>query len=155
MPLAAVTCALGAWAAAVAGCDLLRRRVPNALIALLLAPALLALAVSGRGLLEISPLQSFVGLFAAGLPMLPGYALGQLGAGDVKFAASLGFLVGGPAAVELLLIGSLLLGLASAAVWLLRRTALVSVPQRIPATPAFAAAFGVQLAFGRLLNLGF
>lgn len=148
MPTVAVTCALGAWAAAVAATDLRYRRVPNALLLVLLLPALAVLIYAGRGPLDASPLQSLIGFTIATLALLPGYALGQLGAGDVKFAACLGLLLGAAAAFEMVLVGATLLGLVSAVLILLRRFAAWSVPNTIPATPAFAAAFGLQMMFG-------
>lgn len=148
MPPLAVNCALGLWAVAAAGTDLRLRRVPNLLLLSLLLPALAVLAWSGRGLLGADALQSLLGLLVAGLPLLPGYAWGHLGAGDVKLSATLGLLLGAGGALEMLLLGCVLLGSACALLLALRR---VRVPQRIPAAPAFAAAFALQLAFGRLL----
>jgi prepilin peptidase CpaA len=133
--------ALAAWAATAAGLDLRWRRVPNALLLALLIPAVLVLGWTGRGLLEASSLQSLAGALAAVL-LLPGYALGRLGAGDVKLVACLGFVLGGWAALEMLLVGAALLGLASA-VALMRQGS-----RRLPAAPAFALAFALQLVFG-------
>ena len=148
-----VNLALGCWAATAAGVDLRFRRLPNLLLLALLLPAVIALAWTGPGLLGASPAQSLLGLMVATLPLLPGYAAAQLGAGDVKAAAVLGLLLGGPvAAAEMLLIAALLLGLACAWILLRRRLGAHQRLARIPAMPAFAAAFVLQLAFGRVLG---
>jgi len=151
MPHLAVNCALGVWAAAAAGADLWCRRVPNLLLWILLVPALITLAWSGRGLLGASALHSGLGLLAAGLPLLPGYALGQLGAGDVKLSGSLGLLLGSSGAVEMLLVACVLLGGVCGVVLAVRRGRADRGSVRIPVAPAFAAAFALQLAFGRML----
>lgn len=147
----AVNCALGVWAAAAAGADLRLRRVPNLLLLALLLPAVAVLVWSGSGLLGADTGHSVFGLLVASLPLLPGYALGHLGAGDVKLSGSLGLLLGGRGAVEMLLVASVLLGAACAVVMLRRRGPAPVLPARIPAAPAFAAAFVLQLAFGRML----
>lgn len=153
MPPTAAGYALGAWAGAVAWIDFRHRRVPNVLLLLMLVPALLALGINRSGLLGVDILPSIAGMLVAGIPLLPGYALGQMGAGDVKFAGSLGLLLGPGAALEMLLIAAALLGAVSAAVWWSARGAVRNL--RLPAAPVFGAAFGMQLVFGRLLPLPF
>ena len=75
--------------------DLRTRRVPNVLT-FTLAAAGVACAVAGLNNLSVAA--SLVG-FALGLAlMLPGYAFGATGAGDVKLLAAVGALIG-PAAV--------------------------------------------------------
>lgn len=153
MPHIAASYALGVWAGAVAWSDFRHRRVPNLLLILQLVPALLALAVNGRGLLGVALLPSLLGLLVAGLPLLPGYALGHMGAGDVKFAACIGLLLGPGGALEMLLIAALLIGVVSAGVLWMQGAA--GRQRRLPAAPAFAAGFGMQLVFGRCLPLPF
>lgn len=138
------------WAGVIAGLDLKTRRIPNAALLLLLMPALLALVVNGKGLLGASPLQSLGGFMVAVL-MLPGYFWKQMGAGDVKLVACLGGLLGFAGALELLLVGFCFLGLISLAVWFMQRRGF-ALPKRIPASPAFVAAFGIQLCMGRMLT---
>lgn len=151
MPHAAAGIALGVWAATVVWFDLTRRRVPNALLILLLVPAILAVTVNGHGLLGADAASSAEGFLVGGLPLLPGYALGQMGAGDVKFSASLGLLLGPGGALEVLLLGALALGLVSAAMLFASGGALRH--RRIATAPMLAGAFGLQLAWGRLLPL--
>lgn len=153
MPQTAISCVLGAWAGAVAWSDFRSHRIPNALLLLLLVPAVLAVVVNGNGLLNMSALSSISGLLIAGLPLLPGYAMGQMGAGDVKFAACLGGLLGAGGALEMLLSTAVLLGLVSAAVlWYSGKSAR---QRRLPVAPLFATAFGAQLLLGRWLPLPF
>lgn len=144
----AVHCALAAWAGTLAWMDWRQQRIPNTLLLLLLVPALLALAINGRGLLEVPPLHSLGGLLLAGGLLLPGYALGHMGAGDVKFSACLGLLLGWKPALEMLLVSLALLGAVCA--FILWR-APGAGRRRIAAAPAFAAAFGAQLAGFTLL----
>lgn len=148
----AVNCALGFWAVVVAGMDLRTRRVPNVLLLVMLLPTLVMLAWQGQGPLGQGLVHSSLGLLIASAPLMPGYLLGHLGAGDVKFVALVGFWLGGSRALEMLLVGSVLLGFASA---LALRQASFSGrqtrPRRLPATPAYAAAFLLQLALGPLL----
>lgn len=122
--------------------DARSRRIPNGLLLLALIPAALALLVNGQGLLGAGVAASIIGLSLSGL-LLPGYALGLMGAGDVKFSASIGLMLGGWAALDALLLAALLLG-ALALGWRLLR------PQqtRMPAAAAFAAAFIIHLAWG-------
>ena len=151
MPQNAAGYALGVWAGAVAWSDLRQRRVPNVLLILMLVPAVLAVAINGQGLLGKGVLASMAGMLVAGLPLLPGYASGQMGAGDVKFAACLGWLLGPAGAVELLLVSALLIGLASAALLQWRGAAVRKA--RLPVAPMFSLAFWVQLFYGRVLPL--
>lgn len=137
------------WAGAVAGLDLKTRRIPNAALLLLLVPAVLTLMVNGKGLLGVSPLQSLGGFLVAAL-LLPGYYWKQMGAGDVKLIACLGGLVGFEGALELVLIGFVLLGMISLAVWLMLKAGLMTA-RRIAAAPPFLAAFAWQLYMGRML----
>jgi len=138
------------WAGVIAGLDLKTRRIPNAALLLVLVPAVLALVVNGKGLLGVSSLQSLGGFLVAAL-MLPGYYWKQMGAGDVKLVACLGGLLGFAGGLELLLVGFSFLGLISLAVWFMQRWGFV-LPKRIPASPAFVAAFGIQLCMGRILT---
>jgi prepilin peptidase CpaA len=137
--------ALAAGAAAAAGVDLRSRRIPNLLLLALLLPAAGLLIWTGQGPLGATPLQSLAGLLPA-LLLLPGYARGRLGAGDVKLVACLGVLLGGWRAVEMLLIGAALLGAVS-----LIAVALGRGSARLPAAPAFAVAFLAQLLAGPVL----
>lgn len=143
---------LALWAAAIAGFDLRTRRIPNLALLLLLVPALLALAVNREGLLGVAPGSSLLGLLAVGLFMLPGYRLGKTGAGDVKFAACLGLLLGLQQGLEFLLLALIALGLVSlgALAWQAARGPL-DLQRRLPAGVALAAAFCLELAAGPLL----
>ncbi len=134
--------ALALWAALIAGFDLATRRVPNLALALVAVPALLALALTGEGLLGVDWRASLLGLALALALTLPGYALGKLGAGDCKFASLLGLLLGAQATVVFLLAAALALSLMAALTWLVRR----DLKARIPTAPALALAFGASVA---------
>ncbi|HVT36021.1 MAG TPA: prepilin peptidase [Nevskiaceae bacterium] len=149
MPQTAASIALGLWAGSVAWFDFTRRRIPNALLILALVPAVLAVGINGRGLLGAGVVASAQGLLVGGLPLLPGYAMGQMGAGDVKFSACIGLLLGPRGALEMLLVAAVALGLTSAGVLLASRGGLRR--HRIATGPMLAGAFGVQLLWGQLL----
>lgn len=135
------------WVSVVSWFDLRQRRVPNAALVLVLTPGLLALLIQERGLLGSSVAASLAGLVTALLLTLPGYWLRRLGAGDVKFAACLGLLLGFARGVEMLLIAFLLMGLA-AVVMTVR-----GLPRgaRFAAAPSFALGFVVEMFAGPLL----
>lgn len=137
--------ALAAWAAGIAWIDWRQRRVPNALLILVIVPALLSAVVAGHGLLQTSAIDSGWGFLIAVGVTLPGYAVGLLGAGDVKFASSLGLLLGPDATLQMLLCFALVLGSVAAVLWMCSRLSARTLTQRIPAAPAMAFAFGVQL----------
>lgn len=135
------------WVATVSWCDWKQRRVPNASLLLMLVPAALALIIQGQGLLGESRLSSAGGMAIGFALTLPGYLLRRLGAGDVKFAAVLGLLLGVPRGFEMVLGGSLLMGVA--ALIMLR----MHLPRqtRFPAAPMLAAAFVIEMFAGPLL----
>lgn len=138
------------WAAAIALSDWRSHRVPNAALLLLLVPAFLALVVNGKGLLNVAVLPSLIGFLIAGAVLLPGYAMGKMGAGDVKFAACIGLLLGPLATFQVLLMFAITLGVLSAAVWAYHRHLPGQGKQRIAAAPALALAFVAQLFGGAL-----
>ncbi len=133
---------LALWAALIAASDLAVRRVPNLALALVLAPALTALALTGDGLLGVGWRASLLGMALALALTLPGYALGKLGAGDCKFAAVLGLLLGVQATAVFLLAAALALSVMAALTWIVRR----DLKLRIPTAPALALVFGASLA---------
>lgn len=82
------------WALLVALIDHRTRRIPNVLLLPALVVALLALLVTHVSLLGANWLSALGGMAVAMSPWLLGYALGHAGAGDAKFAAILGLMVG-------------------------------------------------------------
>lgn len=95
-----LSCAFVFWLAGVAVCDFAKRRVPNRW---LLAGAILAIVAL---IWNVSPLavtwqQALAGGIGAFTILLGFYALGMMGAGDVKFAGVLGLWLGGPALVPI------------------------------------------------------
>lgn len=140
-----VTGFLLTWTLVIVAWDGRYRRIPNVLLLLVLIPSTLALLVNGQGLLGAGAVASFTGMALSAL-LLPGYALGQMGAGDVKFSACLGFLLGGWAALEALLLAALLLG-ALALGWRL----LAPQQARLPAAAALAGGFMIHLVTGPVL----
>jgi prepilin peptidase CpaA len=108
-------CLLSGWSLAIAVADWRMRRIPNGL--LLLGCALVAVywGLVGEGPLGLSWRSSLIGLGFGALVWMPGYLLGQVGAGDVKLAACCGLLLGAYQTVLWLLLGAVLLGMLSLA----------------------------------------
>jgi len=134
------------WALAIAASDVWRLRVPNVLLMLITVPALLVLAVNGRGLLGVSAGSSAIGLLLSGGLLLPGYLMGQVGAGDVKYAAVLGLLVGAPGIFSVLLWSALGMGVLSLAAWLAGSRYRSALTRKVPAALALSAGFIAHLA---------
>lgn len=134
----------------IAGYDWRQHRIPNVGLLLLLVPASLALVVDGKGLLGIAVWPSVAGMLMAGI-LLPGYVLGRMGAGDVKFAGCLGLLLGPWATVKMLLVFAIALGLVSLVMLLHARWSAESRTRRIAAAPALVLGFIVQLCFPQWL----
>ncbi|AHX14990.1 peptidase [Dyella jiangningensis] len=110
--------------------DLHARRVPNAW---LLSALLVAVIVQIAGMVtgEARPLgPPLLGLVLGLAAMLPFHLYGWMGAGDVKFFATLGFLLGAPALLPVWMLGSLLAG-AHAVLVLMSRDPRVACMPRI------------------------
>ncbi|SEU06693.1 prepilin peptidase [Variovorax sp. OV084] len=104
------------WLLFVAVYDFRQRRVPNWLV---LAGAAVALAALALGMQPFG-IDAFTALTGAAVGfgcLLLIYAIGFMGAGDVKFAGALGLWVGLPALLPIWVGASLLAGLHSA-LWL-------------------------------------
>lgn len=97
-------------------CDIRTHRIPNPLVL-----AGLVLGLVGHGWRGGGPglLLSLEGIAVAGLALLP-YALGGLGAGDVKLLGAVGALMG-PAFLLWTLLGTVLAGGLLALAWAARR----------------------------------
>ena len=142
---------LGAWSVGIGLYDLRTHRIPNVALVLLLVPALQALAINRQGLLGAGILSSLAGFLVAGLLMLPGYRLGKMGAGDVKFAACMGLLLGLPQSIEWVLFSLIAMGLVSAA-WIAVKRQWSSLHDRLPAGLAMSLAFCIEMAYGPVLR---
>lgn len=142
-----VVALLAVWAAAISVSDWVSRRVPNAALLLMIVPAVLALMIQGQGLLGESRLGSAGGMLIGFALTFPGYLLRSLGAGDVKFAAVAGLLLGVSRACEMMLGASLLMG-ALAVIMLSRH---LPRQTRFPAAPMLALAFVTEMLAGPLL----
>lgn len=122
----ALTCLL--WLLCVAVYDFRKRRVPNWLV---LSGAVLALAILGLGAqpFGVGWMAALAGAAAGFGFLLLFYAMGLMGAGDVKFAGALGLWVGPYALVPIWIVASLFAGLHGA-LWL--------ALQRWPLSPRLA-----------------
>lgn len=126
-----------AWAAWVAVCDCRSRRIPNALVVAGLATAL-ACALLHRNPFGISFIHALLGGFVGLVALLPFFALGVMGAADVKVFAVLGAWCGMHALLGLWLIASLCAGLHALVLLIVTRTGVGSLLQR--RAPTFALA---------------
>lgn len=120
MSIAAPVGAVLVWLAAVAACDLGWRRIPNVLSLGGAAAALLVLLSTGTSVLGGSPKVACCAALLAVVITLPAYALGGLGAGDVKLAFAIGLISDTVTSTMVLVVGGVLAGLWTA-VWLLWR----------------------------------
>lgn len=142
--------------------DLRTRRIPNRLVAIL---ALLGIAYSVARAPVMPGLSHAGGGLLVGLACwLPFYALGWLGAGDVKLYAAAGAWLGPIRSVEGALIGALF-GALLALVWMLKSQGIKNVaqtlgmaaasPELLSPGPSGSAKrstmpYGVAIAFGAL-----
>lgn len=91
--------------------DMAFRCVPNKLLLLALVAHVGFLFIAGHGIGGILPLQSFIGGLLGFILFIPLYAFRVMDAGDVKFFALLGLLLGPQHLFMLWLIGSLFAGI--------------------------------------------
>lgn len=139
--------------------DLRTRRIPNVLTA---SMAALGLGLAAAGANENTIGASLAGLVFGLLLMLPGYALGATGAGDVKLMAAVGAILG-PALVLLAFICTSIAGGVLALVIAVRRKRLaatlaqtgrlVSAPGAAP-TEIRAAGAASRFAYGPAIAAG-
>ena len=127
------------WALAVAVYDVRQRRVPNFLLILLAVPAILAAIFNHRGLLGAGIWESLAGLVVGAAPLLAGYVIRQVGAGDVKLSGLQGFVLGTGSVGKALLISGIVLGLMSLLVWLRKNEQTPHL--RLPAALALVVGF--------------
>lgn len=139
-----------AWAAAVAICDCRSRRIPNSLVVAGLAAAFIC-ALFQCGPFNIPTGQAVIGALVGMLALLPFFALGVMGAADVKVFAVLGAWCGVHMLLGLWIVASLAAGLH--ALWLLITTRTrLSVIGR-PGTPTFAVAGKPSTPYGACLTV--
>ncbi len=155
---AVLLCGTAAW------WDLRYRRIPNAITfpAVVFALCLHGAANAGQGVLL-----SLAGMLAATALVLPGYALGFTGGGDVKLLAAVGALLSFPTAVLASLLSLVLGGLLSVLISLWRRNApalfsntwgmgrwlvmrSVGVPAQLPPRSRGGAPLGVAVAIATM-----
>lgn len=114
---------------AVIASDLYSRKVPNAWIIAALA---LGLAITITTLVENPSVQKtwppFLGFLIGLIALLPFHIFGWMGAGDIKFFATLGFFLGAKALLPIWIIASLITGVHAAAILLSRHALLHTVP---------------------------
>jgi len=104
----------------IAASDLYARRVPNVwlLSALLLGGGWMCVRwVQGEA---GPPWSALLGLFMGLVVLVPMHVFGWMGAGDVKFFATLGFLLGAKALMPIWIIGSVLAGMHAMAILMSR-----------------------------------
>ncbi|PLZ03356.1 hypothetical protein CY652_05995 [Burkholderia sp. WAC0059] len=114
------------WAAAVAWCDCRSRRIPNALVVAGLLGAFVC-ALAGRGPFGLPCAGALLGAAAGLAALLPFFALGVMGAADVKVFAALGAWCGIDLLPGLWIVANLAAGLH--ALWLVARVPLAAAGQ--------------------------
>lgn len=127
---------IAVWAAWVALYDWRQQRVPNLLLLPVLVCAVLAVAINRQSLLGAGVVEALLGMVVAAAPWMLGYGLRQVGAGDVKFAAILGLIVGLPVAATATLMTAVIAGVIS-----LQLRRMGGRGLRWPLAPALVAGF--------------
>lgn len=151
--------ALSSGAVVATVIDIRVRRIPNALTATM---AGIGIGLAASGASGISLGASLAGLLVGLALMLPGHALGATGAGDVKFMAAVGAIVGPAHAVNAFLFTAVAGGLLAVAVALRRRRlgATLIRTGRMIAAPAEAkkeiesATVSSRFAYGPAIAIG-
>ncbi|MDE1184637.1 prepilin peptidase [Paraburkholderia sp.] len=146
------------WAVAVAVCDCRNRRIPNLLAAAGLVAAFVC-AFAQHNPFGVHSFQALLGMAVGFAVLLPFYALGVMGAADVKIFAVLGAWCGIHALLGLWVAASLIGGIHAAALLIATRTPLATLGRRAPtfafgerrATP-YAACLTVPAAAWLLLQ---
>lgn len=154
--------ALAAGALGATIIDLRTRRIPNTLTA---AMAGIGIGLAATGMSGLSVWASMAG-FALGLAlMIPGHALGATGAGDVKFMAAVGAIVGAPMVISAFLFTAVAGGVLALAVAVRRRRLaatlagtgrLIAAPANVrgeirQAAPVSRFAYGPAIAIGSVM----
>jgi len=103
--------------------DLYARRVSNRGLLIASAAALVGLAWQWLGAARGFPAMHLIGFALGLLSLLPFYAVGWMGAGDVKYFAVLGLLLGAAPLLPIWIIASLLAGAHAVCVIMGRRLA--------------------------------
>jgi prepilin peptidase CpaA len=142
--------------------DLRSRRIPNELTA---AMAIIGIGLAAAGSSGITVGASLAGLILGLLVMMPGYALGATGAGDVKLMAAVGAIIGPPLVLSAFVCTAIAGGALAVIVALQRRRLgatlaqtgrLVAAPGAAPkeikaATGASRFAYGPAIAVGSMV----
>lgn len=142
--------------------DLRSRRIPNQLTA---AMAVIGIALAASGTSGLSLGGSLLGCVLGLLLMMPGYALGATGAGDVKLMAGVGAIVGPALVLSAFMFSAMAGGVLALIVAAQRQrlgatiagtgrlmTAPASAPQEIRAASTVRRfAYGPAIAIGSML----
>lgn len=161
MSSAAITVLVAGLAVATV-IDVKSRRIPNLLTASMIG---LGLGLAAAGASGISLPASILGFFLGFLLMMPGYALGATGAGDVKLMAAVGAIVGPAVVIPAFLFTSIAGGVLAIivaarrkrlAATLARTGRLVMAPGEAPkeirgATSVSRFAYGPAIAAGTMV----
>lgn len=117
--------------------DLYARRVSNRGLLIASAVALIGLAWQWLGAARGFPAMHLIGFALGLLSLLPFYAIGWMGAGDVKYFAVLGLLLGAGPLLPIWIVASLLAGAHAVCVIVARRWAprLAGLPLADPSGP--------------------
>lgn len=115
--------------------DFRRRRLPNIYPSLILVVAVVGFHFQPDGALSSSWQASAMGMSASFLIFLPGWLFGQMGGGDVKLISVLGFVLGWPSIIKLILFFCVLFGLWCMVCWGF------GYRERQPAVPAITISY--------------
>jgi prepilin peptidase CpaA len=118
-----------AWAGWVAVCDIRSRRISNALVVAGLAAAF-ACAVSGHSPFGLSTKHAAIGASVGLVALMPFFAMGVMGAADVKVFAVLGAWCGVSMLFNLWMVASIVSGVHALYLLVTNRTRIATLFQR-------------------------
>lgn len=157
------------WAAWAAVADLRTRRMPNTLTLGAVLVAASMLAMRQQSLLGGAPMSALLAMGLAIALTLPAYAMGKLGAADVKLLAAMGLLSDFPTLCSTFMVGAFVGGLMAlwalngrhaasllalwspkGGAWVQQRFVMDASGRHLPYGVALALGFMVSLCQGRL-----
>lgn len=126
-------CMLSAWAVVIGYLDWRYRQIPNSLSLSGWAVGGGLLMIVGSSLLGAPPSSALYAAGFATLVTLPGYGLGKLGAGDVKFLVAIGLLTSFQVTLQTFVLAALA-GAGAALAWMSAPWLGAMLPERLTQT---------------------
>lgn len=121
--------------------DVCTRRIPNTLLLAAAVAVALVWLYQGRGPFGVTVSDGLLGAALCAAPWLPGWRWRRVGAGDVKYAACIGLLLGWLPGLRVMLYAGVILGIMAGLAWLRS-----SGGSRLPMGLALSAGLLIELS---------